>query len=187
MYYNNSYYDELYHFGVKGMKWGHRKKYYDSNGSLNRLGKAKQDYDNSKRTVKEAIKSAPFFAIGMKGLQKYSAAQKRILNAEVNSVSAKAKYNAAKAKSKAKADKAEFKTYRKEMSKTGLAGSYADQQSGGRSTALYNKLKVAKGKAYADRVAKKVQNRAVTGLAASGVVAVGATVVSAMLAVRSAS
>lgn len=29
---------ELYHYGVKGMKWGHRKKYYNSDGSLNDKG-----------------------------------------------------------------------------------------------------------------------------------------------------
>lgn len=30
--------NELYHYGVPGMKWGHRKKYYNSDGSLNDRG-----------------------------------------------------------------------------------------------------------------------------------------------------
>lgn len=54
MEYNN----ELYHYGVKGMKWGHRKKYYNSDGSLNDRGVKKyakkgyaQDSFRSNKTV----------------------------------------------------------------------------------------------------------------------------------------
>lgn len=32
--------DELYHYGVKGMKWGHHK-FHNSDGSLNSIGKQK--------------------------------------------------------------------------------------------------------------------------------------------------
>lgn len=48
---------ELYHYGVKGMRWGVRKKYYNSDGSLNDKGVKKyarkgyaQDSYNMNRT-----------------------------------------------------------------------------------------------------------------------------------------
>ena len=51
--YNN----ELYHFGVKGMRWGHRKDQYtiDQTRSMNREGiaKAKYNYRSSKRAAKQ--------------------------------------------------------------------------------------------------------------------------------------
>ena len=43
--------DELYHYGVKGMKWGVRKKprkYRNADGSLSRLGKMRDDYRQEK-------------------------------------------------------------------------------------------------------------------------------------------
>lgn len=49
--------DYLMHYGVKGMKWGHRKRYYDSGGNLNARGIKKyakkgysQDSYNSNKT-----------------------------------------------------------------------------------------------------------------------------------------
>lgn len=52
------YNDELKHFGVKGMKWGHRKKYYDSDGNLNRLGKARQEYKTAKKEYNKSFNTA---------------------------------------------------------------------------------------------------------------------------------
>lgn len=177
------YEDELMHHGVKGMKWGQRKKYQSSNGELNRLGRAKQGYKQAKVNQKIARKNLRKnnYGIGIKGIDRFNKAQKAYNKAEMNTLSAKAKYNAAKAKNKTKADKAEFSTYRKAMQKTGLPGSNMDRQYGGRSSSIYNQVKAEKGKAYADKVTKKVQNRAYANIAASAAVAVGATVVNAYL------
>lgn len=49
---------ELYHFGVKGMKWGHRKKYYNADGSLNRLGQARQNLKTANKEYGKAYNKA---------------------------------------------------------------------------------------------------------------------------------
>ena len=49
---------ELYHYGVKGMRWGHRKKYYNSDGSLNKLGQARQNYKTANRAYGRAYNKA---------------------------------------------------------------------------------------------------------------------------------
>lgn len=161
--------DELYHYGVPGMKWGVRKKSYESEKSAYK--QAKKDFKAARRNLRKSS----WTAVGRKGLSKYSKAENKYNKAELDMISAKAKYKAAKSKN---AKKAEFNTYRKEMQKSGLVGSAADRASGGRSERIYNQLKVAKGKKYADAVEKKVQTWAVAGLATSAVVAVGSAVAS---------
>lgn len=57
MEYNN----ELYHYGVKGMKWGVRKKYYTKDGKLNTAGRIKQakdTYSSNKQANIERRKAA---------------------------------------------------------------------------------------------------------------------------------
>lgn len=46
--------DELMHYGVPGMKWGKRKKYYNSDGSLNDKGVKKYA---KKQYAREAMRS----------------------------------------------------------------------------------------------------------------------------------
>ena len=169
--------DELYHYGVPGMRWGHRKKYQTASGGLNALGKARKQYEDAKAGRKKAYKEGRNTAglgIGIKGIEKYNKAQEKYDKARMGELSAKAKYNAAKAKNREKANKAEFNTYRKAMQKTGLPGSAYDRNSFGNSTKIYNEIKAQKGKAYADRVVKKAENVLVKRFVATTAVTVGA-------------
>ena len=158
--------NELYHHGVLGMKWGHRKS--------PEVTSARNNYQRAKKAQRDVNRSTlgrmAVGSFGVTGIDKYNSAMKSRQKAYMNTLNAKAKYNVAKSKN---SEKAEFNTYRRAMQKSGLVGSPSDTEHAGRSTAIYNELKVKKGKAYADRVQKKVQNVAVTELAASGVLALG--------------
>lgn len=167
--------DYLQHHGVKGMKWGKRKAKYETERAAYK--QAKKDF----RAASRELSRSSWTAVGRKGLSKYKSAEKKANKAELDMIDAKAKYKAAKAKTAEKAKKAEFNTYRKEMTKSGLVGSAADDASRGRSTRLYNHMKVSKGKKYADAVEKKVQNQAVATLATSAAVGIGAMVVAGIL------
>lgn len=160
--------DELYHHGVKGMKWGVRKK----------PDPAKTAYKSAKSAYKQARRDMYWNSgsgFGIKGIRQAKRYADKVNKAEMDMVSAKAKYKATKSKN------GEFKTYVKEMKKSGLVDSYADTKSGGRSTRLYNKLKAEKGKQYADAVQKKVEKKVVGELIGTVAVATGAMVVSAIL------
>ena len=168
----------LYHHGVKGMKWGHRK----ASAERAAYKSARKQWRKESKTYNRQA----YTAVGMKRLNALNKQEKKVQNLELKTISAKAKYNAAKkGDNKEKAAKAEMKTYVKEMSKSGLVGSAADKMSGGRSERLYNDIKVKKGKKYADAVMKKTQNRAIATIAGSAAVVVGANVVSAILANKS--
>lgn len=158
--------DELKHYGILGMKWGSRK----SNPSYQAYKQSKKDFKQAKKAVSKSS-----FGFGIKGIDRYEKAKSNKNKAEIDMIIAKAKYKASKAKTADKADKAEFKTYKKEMNKSGLANSMRDAQKGGRSARLYDKIKIEKGKAYADKVQKSLEKKYIKNMVGSAVVAIGST------------
>lgn len=163
---------ELYHYGVPGMRWGHRKR--------EDIERAKQGYKDAKREYKLArkeIRKGPMF-VRTKDIDSNKARADKLDKAYLNRLEAKAQLKAAKAKN---SQKAYDKTYIKEMSKYGLVGSAYDVASNSRTTKIYNSLKAKKGKEYADKVHKKLAKQSYATLAASATVALGSAIVVGIL------
>ena len=176
--------DELYHYGVKGMRWGHRKKYYNDDGSLNDRGRAKQAYKDAKKATKSAnkeLRRVGRTAFGVKGIARYDAAKKKADSAYGKEVAAKANYKSKMARDEKAAERAEFRTYKKAIRKSGLPGSISDAQSGGKSTAVYNSMKAKKGKEYADKVVSKAEKQVVAELVGTLAVSYGLAFTAAYL------
>ena len=183
-----NYTDELYHYGVPGMRWGHRKKYLTSDGKLNNLGNARKAYEEAKADRKAAKKDLSIrksgFGIGPKGLIRKNKAFDEYNKAEANLTLAKAKYAAAKQKNENKAQKAENKSLVKSMYKSGLPGSRNDRGTLGRSTRIYDKIKAEKGKKYADDIVNRLHKRNVAVIVGSSAALAGSMAVQAILGRR---
>lgn len=159
------------HYGVPGMRWGHRKpQSYVS--AKNKRKQAYKEYRKSTRWGRD---------FGVEGIKRANKAEKKYIDADVKFASERVKYKASKAKNKEKKEKKELNAYVNEFTRAGLPGSHDDRQSGGRSTALYNKVAKDKGKKYADRVLKKTQNQLVATIATSAVVTLGLAVTQSIL------
>lgn len=163
--------DELYHHGIKGQRWGVRR-FQNEDGSLTAAGKARYDIKEAKHEYKRAKKALRRAQrdVAWRG---NGSGIKAIANYErLASIRDKAKNQAEEKRLdvlQRKADKIgltskkkEFNKYVKEMKKTGLVNSRLDKSKGGRSKRLYDRLSQTKGKKYADRVQRKVEDKIAT-------------------------
>ena len=165
--------DELMNYGVLGMKWGHRRR-----------SEEYKAFKNAKQTFKKANKAynkKASTAIGIKRIQATKPLEQKREKAYYDMIDKKAAYKSSTAKNEKQASNREFNVYQKEMSKSGIRGSAADIESGGRSTKLYDHIKIKKGKAYADKIEKRTQNIAIAKFATASVVAIGSAAVSTYL------
>ena len=191
--YNNL--DELYHYGVLGMRCGHRR-----NQAVNNAHKAykqsKQEYrQESVKNIKNVFRKSTWVA-GAKNQEDYKKAHKGLTDArnkreqaafKLIDSAAKDAYNKklAKTGSKSKAIKAEQKVYYKGFKQgrygAGLVGSIGDSQKRHGvtkgNTHYYNHIAKVKGKKYANAVEKKYGKRLTKQLVGGIALATGAGIV----------
>lgn len=168
----------LAHHGIKGQKWGQRR-FQNEDGSLTPAGERRYNIQNAKQEYKQArsedrqSRLAGMFdnGVGAKGLKEFHNREMQRDKAHLNAVDAKAKLANAK-----RGEKGEVKAYAKELRKNGLAYSYADRVSGGKSAKLYEHLSKTKGADFADKVQKKAQTQILTTAAAGVAISIGMSI-----------
>lgn len=189
--------DELYHYGVLGMRWGHRNS--TAVQSAHKAYKqAKREYrKESVKNLKNIFRKSTWVA-GAKNQEDYKRAHKGLTDArnkrekaafKLIDAAAKDSYNKklAKTGSKSKALKAEQKVYYKgfkqERYGAGLVGSAADAKRRHGVTKgnahYYNHIAKVKGKKYANAIEKKYGKRLTKQFVGGLALATGAAIVGA--------
>lgn len=177
--------EELYHFGIPGMKWGHRK----SSSVMNAKSNYKQaSKDLKKAKIKKLFSKSTYLgghnnvAAAKKANSNIKSLAKKKENAAFNLVDKQAKYaydkKLAKTNNKEKAEKASLKVHTKAFSKGkgGLVGSNSDRMSGFKNTRYYDHVASVKGKKYAQKMEKKYGHKLARGFAAGAALTAGSII-----------
>lgn len=170
-----SYEDYLAHHGILGQKWGKRNgppyplNPEDRSAKEKRLNEAKTKYKSAKKDLKKFKNNnhAPLIASrNSKEFDDYNDFKKKIKSYEKALRDARIEY---KAEKKGGTEKDFRKIYMKELLKNGLPNSVLDLNSGGKSSDLFNDLRVKRGEKYANDILndakKNLYGTAIAGVA----------------------
>ena len=178
---------ELYHYGVKGQRWGERR-YQNEDGSLTDEGRkhygvgerreairgAKANIKRARGAYKEAnrnMSNVPF-GLGVNAIRRAQEAEKANTKARNKAERELWKAQAELGKVK-RGEKGEFNAYKRMFRPAGLPGSVMDASKGGQSSRLYDTIARTKGKDYAESVLRSYEKESTRALIGSSIAALG--------------
>lgn len=188
-----TYSEYLAHHGILGQKWGKKngppyplsdddrsakeKRLNPSSKSRGEIEEARSKYKRAKKEYSKAHKAyykKTLAPNNMSRLKESEQKKKELEKKETDVRDARINYDFVR---KGGDEKALRNAYLKELRKHGLPESYADVQSGGKSTKLISDITKKHGEEYADKLLKRRSKELYTELAASGVLYLGSLAV----------
>lgn len=190
--YRGAYPNELYHYGVEGMRWGVRR-YQNPDGSLTAAGRRRYAIDEARSNLRSAKRESKDArreynrafglnsTVNANNVSETAKATRRMLDANKAVIKYKRDLKLAKSKNEYQLEKRQQRFDRSDLKRYGLPGSYKDLESGGKGTDTYVKMVSERGESYANRLVQQSRNQLMTVAAVGVAASVGMSVVSAIL------